>query len=35
MLQSWSRVEVEGMERRWMASEVARGGQRREWEVIP
>src|SRR5258707_10347352 len=33
MLQSWSGVEAEGVERRWMASEAARGGQRREWEV--
>src|SRR5260221_9481052 len=35
MLQSWSRVEVEGMERRQKGSEVARGGQRRGREVIP
>ncbi len=35
MLQSWRGVEAEGMERRQMASEVARGGQRREWEVVP
>ena len=34
-LQSWSRVEVEGMERRWMGSEAARGGQRRGREVVP
>ena len=35
MLWSWSRVEAEGTERRKMALEAARGGQRREWEVIP
>src|SRR5258706_12818719 len=35
MLQSWSRVESEGVERRWMGSEAARGGQRRGREVIP
>src|SRR5258708_31052398 len=34
-LRSWSRVEVEGVERRWMGSEVARGGWRRGREVVP
>src|SRR5258708_18583758 len=33
--QSWSRVEAEEVEWRWMGSEVARGGQRRGREVVP
>src|SRR5258708_9851739 len=32
---SWSGVEAEEAEWRWMGSEVARGGQRRGREVIP
>ena|SRR5258707_7509534 len=32
---SWSRVEVEEVEWMWMGSEVARGAQRGEGEVVP
>src|SRR5258708_16713577 len=35
MHQSWSGVEVEEVEWRWMGSEVARGGWRRGREVVP
>jgi len=35
MLQSWSRVEAEGVEQRQKGSEAVKGGQRRGREVVP
>ncbi|SRR5258708_38123577 len=35
MLWSWSGVEADGAEWKWMGLEVARGGQRRGREVVP